>query len=148
MMYWMKGLYMRLDGFGLFVADMARMIRFYRDVLGFEIREAEDTKNVYLEKDGTLFLLYGRDDFEKMTGRRYEYIRGLNGHFEIALYVDTFDEVDEAFDRAVKGGATPVLKPENEPWGQRTCYIADPEGNLIEIGSWNKPYEEKDQQEN
>jgi hypothetical protein len=22
--------------------------------------------------------------------------------------------------------------------------IADPEGNLIEIGSWNKPYEEKD----
>lgn len=23
---------------------------------------------------------------------------------------------------------------------QRTCYIADPEGNLIEIGSWNKPF--------
>ena len=23
-----------------------------------------------------------------------------------------------------------------EPWGQRTCYIADPEGNLIEIGSF------------
>jgi len=29
---------MRLDGFGLFVEDMARMIRFYRDVLGFEIK--------------------------------------------------------------------------------------------------------------
>ena len=33
-------------------------------------------------------------------------------------------------------------------WNQNlnlgTCYIADPEGNLIEIGSWNKPYEEKD----
>ena len=40
--------------------------------------------------------------------------------------------------------ATPVLEPELESWGQRTCYIADPEGNLIEIGSWNKPYEEKD----
>ena len=24
---------------------------------------------------------------------------------------------------------------------QRTCYIADPEGNLIEIGSFNKPFE-------
>ncbi|MEG0494612.1 MAG: glyoxalase, partial [Clostridia bacterium] len=23
-------------------------------------------------------------------------------------------------------------------WGQRTCYIADPEGNLIEIGSFTK----------
>lgn len=27
-----------------------------------------------------------------------------------------------------------------EPWGQRTCYIADPEGNLIEIGSFNRPF--------
>lgn len=46
--------------------------------------------------------------------------------------------------KAVENGATSVLEPELEPWGQRTCYIADPEGNLIEIGSWNKPYEEKD----
>ena len=73
---------MRLDGFGLFVDDMAKMIRFYKDVLGFEIKEEEDTSNVYLVKDGTLFLLYGRNDFEKMTNRRYEYIKGLNGHFE------------------------------------------------------------------
>ena len=131
---------MRLDGFGLFVRDMGRMIRFYRDVLGFEIREDEDTSNVYLIKDGTLFLLYGRDDFECMTHRRYEYIKGLNGHSELALYVDTFQEVDEQFRRVVALGATPVLEPETEPWGQRTCYIADPEGNLIEIGSFNKPF--------
>ena len=135
---------MRLDGFGLLVNDMAEMIRFYRDVLGFEIREAEDTSNVYLVKDGTLFLLYGRKDFETMTGRRYNYIDGLNGHFEIALYVDTFEEVDSSFLRAVENGARAVLEPVTEPWGQRTCYVADPEGNLIEIGSWNKPYEEKD----
>lgn len=131
---------MRLDGFGLFVRDMGRMIRFYRDVLGFKIREDEDTSNVYLIKDGTLFLLYGRDDFERMTHRRYEYIKGLNGHSELALYVDTFQEVDEQFRRVVALGATPVLEPETEPWGQRTCYIADPEGNLIEIGSFNKPF--------
>ena len=135
---------MRLDGFGLLVQDMGRMIRFYRDVLGFEIREAEDTENVYLVKDGTLFLLYGRKDFERMTARSYGYVQGLNGHFEIALYVDTFSEVDEAFRRAVDQGAQPVLAPTTEPWGQRTCYIADPEGNLIEIGSWDRPYEEKD----
>ena len=79
-----------------------------------------------------------------MTGRRYEYVKGLNGHFELALYVDTFEEVDLAFKRAVENGATAVMEPELEPWGQRTCYIADPEGNLIEIGSWNKPYEKKD----
>ena len=135
---------MRWDGFGLLVNDMAAMIRFYRDVLGFEIREPEDTSNVYLVKDGTLFLLYGRKDFEDLTRHRYDYVKGLNGHSEIALYVDTFEEVDAAFRNAVANGAKPVLEPETEPWGQRTCYIADPEGNLIEIGSWNKPYSEKD----
>ena len=70
---------MKLDGFGLMVNDMAKMIRFYRDVLGFEIKEGEDASNVYLVKDGTLFLLYGRNDFEKMTSRKYEYIKGLRG---------------------------------------------------------------------
>ena len=131
---------MRLDGFGLFVEDMAKMIRFYRDVLGFEIREGEDASNVYLVKDGTLFLLYGRNDFEKMTSRKYEYLKGPNGHFEIALYVDTFEEVDEEYEKAISKGATSILEPTTEEWGQRTCYIADPEGNLIEIGSFNKPF--------
>ncbi|HOR22288.1 MAG TPA: VOC family protein [Ruminococcus sp.] len=131
---------MRLDGFGLLVNDMATMIRFYRDVLGFEITEAEDTSNVYLVKDGTLFLLYGRKDFENMTSRKYEYVKGLNGHSEIALYVDTFDEVDEAFRDVVSKGTTPVLEPTTEPWGQRTCYVSDPEGNLIEIGSFDRPF--------
>ncbi len=131
---------MRLDGFGIFVNDMANMIRFYRDVLGFEIKESENTSNVYLIKDDTLFLLYGRKDFEKMTSRKYEYVKGLNGHTEIALYVDTFEEVDAEYERAICNGAVSVLKPETEPWGQRTCYIADPEGNLIEIGSFNRPF--------
>ena len=139
-----EDMHMRLDGFGIFVEDMSVMIRFYRDVLGFEIKEAEDTSNVYLVKDGTLFLFYGRKDFETMTSRKYEYIKGLNGHFELALYVDSFDEVDATYNRVIEQGATSVLAPTTEPWGQRTCYIADPEGNLIEIGSWDKPYEEKD----
>ena len=65
---------MRLDGFGLFVEDMAKMIRFYRDVLGFEIKESEDTSNVYLVKDGTLFLLYGRKDFENILKMVKEFI--------------------------------------------------------------------------
>lgn len=117
------------------------MIRFYRDVLGFEIKEGEDTSNVYLVKDGTLFLLYSRNDFEKMTSRKYDYVKGLNGHTELALYVDTFAEVDDEYKKAISKGAISVLAPETEPWGQRTCYIADPEGNLIEIGSLNRPFE-------
>ena len=132
---------MRLDGVGIFVNDMATMVRFYRDVLGFEITEGEDAENVYLVKDGTLFMLYERKNFEKMTSRKYEYLKGINGHYEIALYVDTFGEVDAQYARVTAMGAQPVLEPTTEPWGQRTCYIADPEGNLIEIGSFNRPFE-------
>ena len=42
---------MKLDGFGVFVKDMPTMVRFYRDIVGFEIKEAEDASNVFLEKD-------------------------------------------------------------------------------------------------
>ena len=134
---------MKLDGVGLFVNDMATMVRFYRDVLGFEIKEGENAVNVYLIKNGTLFMLYERKNFEKMTNRKYEYLKGLNGHFEIALYVDTFEEVDAEYSKAIGKGAQSVLEPTTEPWGQRTCYIADPEGNLIEIGSFNYNKPEK-----
>lgn len=127
---------MKLDGFGIFVTDMAAMIRFYRDVLQFEIQEDEDTSNVFLKKDGTLFLLYRRSDFEKMTKRTYHYAEGIQGHYEIALRVDNYAAVDNAFKEVVAKGAAPVLEPVTEPWGQRTCYIADPEGNLVEIGSF------------
>ena len=54
---------MKLDGVGIFVRDMAAMVRFYRDVLGFDIRDDENTENVLIEKDGTIFMLYRRTDF-------------------------------------------------------------------------------------
>jgi catechol 2,3-dioxygenase-like lactoylglutathione lyase family enzyme len=127
---------LKLEGFGIFVKDMGVMVRFYRDVLGFEIKEEEDTSNVYLEKDGTLFLLYGRTDFETMTNKTFNFADNINGHYEIALGVENYKAVDLAFEEVTKKGATPVLVPTTEPWGQRTCYIADPEGNIIEIGSF------------
>ena len=39
---------------------------------------------------------------------------------------------------ALTNGAASVLSPTTEPWGQRTCYVADPDGNLIEIGTFTK----------
>ncbi|MBQ3211688.1 MAG: VOC family protein [Oscillospiraceae bacterium] len=129
---------MKLDGFGIFVKDMGVMVRFYRDVLGFEIKEDDETSNVFLEKDGTLFLLYRRSDFEKMCRRPFEYAGGINGHYEIALHVENYAAVDREFERVTALGAVCVMEPETMPWGQRTCYIADPEGNLVEIGTFTK----------
>ncbi len=132
---------MHLDGFGIFVKDMGKMVRFYRDVLGFEIKEDDETTNVFLVKDGTLFLLYRRTDFEQMTDRTFSYADGVNGHYEIALSVDDYAAVDRVYQEVLEKGAASVMPPKTEPWGQRTCYISDPEGNLIEIGSFVKAKE-------
>lgn len=129
---------MKLDGFGILVEDMAGMIRFYRDVLGFEIKETEDAEHVFLEKDGTLFMLCRRADFEKMTGKSLSYAKGTNGHYEIALSAADYAAVDRAFEEIVAAVGKEILAPSTMPWGQRTCYIADPEGNLVEIGSFQK----------
>jgi len=40
--------------------------------------------------------------------------------------------------RIIKLGAKPVLQPRYEPWGMRSSFVTDPEGNLIEIGPWGK----------
>ena len=39
---------MRLDGLGLLVEDMGKMIRFYRDVLGFEIKKLSRNKLIIM----------------------------------------------------------------------------------------------------
>ena len=129
---------MKLDGIGIFVSDMKTMVEFYKNIVGFEIEWDGKAANVMLKKDGTLFMFYGRNDFEKMTNKRFNYANGINGHYEIALSVPKYCDVDLVYADIISKGAESVMEPTTEPWGQRTCYIADPEGNLIEIGSFNK----------
>jgi len=129
---------MRLDGIGIFVKDMKTMVEFYKSILGFEIEWDGKESNVMMKKDGVLFMFYGRNDFEKMTNKRFNYANGINGHYEIALSVSQYSDVDSVYADVISKGAESVKEPTTEPWGQRTCYIADPEGNLIEIGSFNK----------
>lgn len=93
---------------------------------------------MYLVNDCTSFLLYGRNDFEKMTEETFDYAAGVNGHYEITLQIDTFADVDTLYKKVVSRGSVPILPPTTEPWGQRICYVADTEGNLIEIGSFSK----------
>ena len=52
--------------------------------------------------------------------------------FEIAF--ETVD-VRAAFEHAIAAGAKPVQEVRNEPWGQTTSYVSDPNGYLIEICS-------------
>jgi predicted enzyme related to lactoylglutathione lyase len=45
------------------------------------------------------------------------------------------DDVDAAFNRAVKAGAIAACKPEKKPWGQVVSYVRDCNGLLVEICS-------------
>ena len=61
-----------------------------------EIKEKEDATHVYLIKDNTLFMLYGREDFEKMTGKRYEYIgKGLKRKSKLQKYTEVINDFIE-----------------------------------------------------
>jgi len=81
--------------------------------------------------------MYERSLLPGLLGQAPGYPEGLNGTFELAIDLPYFQDVDREFARVVAAGATVVYAPRNEPWGMRSSMIADPEGNLIEIGSWN-----------
>lgn len=128
-----------LKAVGLFVKDMATMVAFYRDVVGFALEWDGVDPSVIVEQDGLRFLLFGRSNFEELTGQTYTYPSGVNGTFELALDATTSDEVDREYNRMVSMGAAPVIAPKTYPWGLRSCYVANPEGNLIEIATWKSP---------
>lgn len=53
--------------------------------------------------------------------------------FSLALNLDEQAQVDEVYAAWVAAGATPMTAPVDRPWGGRTGYVADPEGNRWEI---------------
>ena len=70
----------------------------------------------------------------KMVASTMEPVKSIGG----MRTLPTFADVDKEYQHALTNGAASVLSPTTEPWGQRTCYVADPDGNLIEIGTFTK----------
>ena len=124
------------EGVGIVVKDVKPMADFYRDVLGFDAAYEENMACARLERDGMVLMLYGRSSFEEMTSQKFQYPEGLNGCHQISVGVEDYAAVDAAYERTIKAGARPILAPVTREWGKRVCYIADPEGNLIEIGAF------------
>jgi lactoylglutathione lyase len=134
----------QLDMIGIFVKDLRQMVTFYRDILGFEIEW--DGKGPYAEfkQKGIRFSMYERAQLPGLLGQPPTYPTGLNGTFELAIDLPTSGDVDREFDRVVKAGGQPIYAPRNEPWGMYSSMIADPEENMIEIGSWNRGAKSED----
>jgi catechol 2,3-dioxygenase-like lactoylglutathione lyase family enzyme len=55
---------------------------------------------------------------------------GPGEQFEIGFKVD---DVDAAFEAMVRRGAVAAVDPATRPWGQRTAYVRDPDGHLVEL---------------
>lgn len=47
--------------------------------------------------------------------------------------VENLYEIDKTYNNLISNGEVSVCEPITEPWGQRTCYIADLEGKLTEV---------------
>jgi lactoylglutathione lyase len=128
----------RLDMIGIYVNDLQRMVAFYRDVLGFETDWDGTGPYAEFKHEGIRFSMYERAQLPGLLGQAPSYPSGLNGTFELAIDLPTSADADREFERIVVGGGRAIYAPRDEPWGMRSAMAADPEGNIIEIGSWNR----------
>jgi len=127
----------QINMLGIFVEDLHRMVEFYRDILGFETDWDGNGPYAEFKQQGTRFSMYERAQLPTLLGQSPTFPNGVNGTFEIAIDLPASAEVDREYARVVAAGGQAIYAPRNEPWGMRSSMIADPEGNLIEIGSWN-----------
>jgi lactoylglutathione lyase len=122
---------------GLFVADIAKMVAFYRDILGFEAEWDGGPFARFKVNDGGLFM-FDRKQFAEDMHQPYIAPQGYNQSMEIGLDVPTMADVDREYARLMALGVNSVLEPTTQPWGQRNFWISDPEGNYIEVGSFGE----------
>ena len=123
---------------GLFTNNNKATVEFYTKIFGFTTSWDGVQPNVEMFLGNNRIILFPRSAFEQMVSKRFQYPEGFNGTMELSFDVPTFADVDKEYQNTLNCGAKSVLPPTTEPWGQRTCYVADPDGNLIEIGSFVK----------
>ena len=128
----------QFDMIGIFVNDLHKMVAFYKDVLGFEIEWDGNGPYAEFKHEGIRFSMYERAQLPGLLGQSPTYPSGLNGTFELAIDLPFPGDVDREFERVTKAGGQPIYAPRQEPWGMYSSMISDPEGNIIEIGSWNR----------
>ena len=121
---------------GIFTRDNKATVDFYTKTFGFVTDWDGVSPHVEMTLGNMRVILFPRDTFESMVSHKFDYPGGFNGTVELAFDVPTFADVDKEYQNALEHGAKSLLAPTTEPWGQRTCYVADPDGNLIEIGSF------------
>ncbi len=113
----------------LVVADLDRALRFYVDFLGLPLGHRSGPY-AQLATGTTRVSLYERAAMAETLGRPLDPPDADAPGFELGFKVA---DCDAAYEELVAAGAAPAVPPTNRPWGQRTAYVRDPDGHLVEL---------------
>ncbi|WP_067965487.1 VOC family protein [Nocardiopsis trehalosi] len=119
--------------------DPDAALRFYRDVLGFEVRNDvgyEDMRWITVGpvgQPGTSIVLHPPAADPGITEEERRTILDLIAKGVYTGITLATDDLDGVFERVQAAGADVVQEPIDQDFGVRDCAFRDPAGNLIRI---------------
>lgn len=118
--------------------DAEASLAFYRDLLGFEVRNDVGYENmrwitVGPEGDATSIVLTPPAVDPGITDGERETIMTLIAKGVYGAVTLATDDLDGLFERLEAGGADIVQEPTDQDYGVRDCAFRDPSGNLIRV---------------
>ena len=117
-----------LAGVAEIVDDVNAALAFYRDTLGFEVKQQMGDDYAVVVVPGVLhFGIWNRGTLRSRPSARDAADRiplGFTLEFEV-------DNVDVAAEEIAAGGMAIVQSPQLEPWGQKTCRAIAFGGGLV-----------------
>ena len=114
----------------LFVQDLEKGLQFYRDMLGFKY-DFSDSESHFFKVDDQDFVLLNISAAAAMITPEAVGLNKAGGHR--VLLCAGVDDVDEVYQALTAKGVAFIKSPQDQAWGRRTAYFADPEGNLWEL---------------
>ncbi|RVX41847.1 putative glyoxalase superfamily protein PhnB [Nonomuraea polychroma] len=133
----MTGLDLKLSSLTLAVHDLDEALGFYRDVLGFEVRndverEGKRWVSVGPPSQPDVQILLKSPDVDpgvSLSDRRA--IEDLMAKGLLGCLVFVTDNCDATFEHIEAAGADVMQEPINQPHGGRDCAFLDPSGNML-----------------
>lgn len=117
------------------VADLARSVAFYRDVIGWEPASVVEDDVAFFDLQGFILALWRNRSFAADI-RASPSDRGAFEAMALAYNARSHDEVETIFASLTERGATIVKPPVETDWGGYSGYFADPDGHHWEV-AWN-----------
>jgi uncharacterized glyoxalase superfamily protein PhnB len=119
--------------------DPDAAITFYRDVIGFEVRNDVGFKGLHWITVGPAgqpevsIVLYPPEGDPGITADERKMITEMMAKGTYASISLAAKDLDTVFDQLQARGAEVVQEPTDQPYGVRDCAFRDPAGNLIRI---------------